>query len=131
MKPAKLGLIVAAGTAAIAVVNPGDSGFVVCLSKRFGIDCPLCGGLRTVTSLAHGNFAAALDHNLLLAVALPVATVVWAVWMVTALRGRRFVLPTAPRWLIAAASILVLAFTVARNLDGPAWVTYLASSTYG
>ncbi|MGB6059944.1 MAG: DUF2752 domain-containing protein [Microthrixaceae bacterium] len=128
--PAKVGLLTAAGTAAIALVNPSDSGFAVCWSQQLGFDCPFCGGLRTVTSLAHGNFLAALDHNIILAIALPVTTVLWAVWMVLALRNRQFRLPRIPNWVVATAGIAILAFTVARNLDGPAWVQYLASSSY-
>lgn len=130
LRPAKIGLATAIGTAAIAAINPTDSGFVICWSKHLGIDCPFCGGLRTVSSLAHGDFMAALDHNLLLALALPALTVIWVLWMVTALRGRQFTLPKAPRWLIACAAIIVVAFTIARNLDGPTWITYLASGTY-
>ncbi|MGB3410829.1 MAG: DUF2752 domain-containing protein [Microthrixaceae bacterium] len=128
--PAKVGLLTAAGTAAIALVNPSDSGFAVCWSQQLGIDCPFCGGLRAVTSLAHGDFMAALDHNIILAIALPVATVIWAVWMISALRNRQLRPPRIPNWVIATAGIATLAFTVARNLDGPAWVQYLASSSY-
>ncbi len=130
VRPAQVGIFAAVGTAAIAAVDPTDSGFVVCLSKRFGFDCPLCGGLRTVTSLAHGDFTAALDHNLILAVSLPVLAVIWVVWMMSALRGSEFRLPTAPKWLVASAALLILAFTVTRNLDAPAWAAYLTSGVY-
>ncbi|HTN99573.1 MAG TPA: DUF2752 domain-containing protein [Microthrixaceae bacterium] len=131
VRPAKIGALLAAGTVAIAAINPTDSGFAVCWSQRLGIDCPFCGGLRTVTSLVHGDFMAALDHNVILAVALPLLAVAWTYWMITALMNRPVALPKFPRWLIASAGFVLLAFTVARNVGGPEWVQYLASSTYG
>jgi hypothetical protein len=101
----------------------------VCWSQGiFGVDCPLCGGLRCVNSLVRGDLVAAADHNVLLAAVLPVVAVVWAVWMVAAARGRRLHLPRAPKWLLGAAGVVVLAFTVARNVDGGPFIDWLASS---
>jgi hypothetical protein len=37
-----------------------------------GFDCPGCGSQRAIHSLLHGNFAAAIDYNLLLVFAMPV-----------------------------------------------------------
>ena len=125
---ARIGGVVAVGAAAIALVNPRDSGVPVCWSQGvFGIDCPLCGGLRCVNSLARGDLLAAADHNLVLAVALPVAVVAWALWMVWAVRGRRFSFPAVPRWVWTIAAVAVVAFTVTRNMDLGPFAHYLAA----
>lgn len=131
-----VGAIVAAGTAAIVAVDPSDSGVPICWSQGvFGIDCPLCGGLRCVNSLARGDWVAAADHNVVLAVLLPLAVLGWVAWMVAAWRGRRLQWPPAlrsgplPKVLIAGAIVAVLAFTVARNLDTNAVTLYLGSTS--
>ena len=130
-KPAKVGAAVAAGSIAIALWNPTDGGTPLCWSKAFlGVDCPFCGGLRCVNSLMHGNWLAAADHNVLLAVVLPVAAVLWAVWMVKALRGERFELPQPSRAAWVGILVFLIAFTVARNLGGPAWAEWINSGVY-
>ncbi len=82
-----------------------------------GIYCPGCGGLRGVNDALHGHFAAALGSNALL-----VPFAVWAVWAWTAwwgrTSGRRIVGPPSSRRWAVAAGIVVLAFTVVRNLPG-------------
>lgn len=129
--PAKVGAAVAAGTVAITVWNPGDSGVGLCWSKSLlGVDCPFCGGLRCVNSLAHGDWLAAADHNVLLAVVLPVLVALWVVWLVRSLRDEPFTLPRPGRGALVAGLVLLVAFTVARNVGGPAWVDWLASSTW-
>ena len=120
---------VVAGTAAIALVNPTDSGVPVCWSASvFGFDCPLCGGLRAVNALARGDWLAAADHNVLLAVALPVVVVLWVVWMVGAVRGRTVRLPAPPIWAWGALAGITLAFTVVRNMDLGPVAHYLAAT---
>ena len=127
--PALVGAGVAAGCAAIAMVDPSDSGVPICWSQAvFGIDCPLCGGLRCTNALLRGDIAAAADHNVLLAVALPVITVIWAVWLYRSIRGERFRLPAPPKWLIGTGALLILAFTVARNVDSTGFIGWLAST---
>ncbi|NQW73622.1 MAG: DUF2752 domain-containing protein [Actinobacteria bacterium] len=48
----------------------------------FGVECPLCGGLRAWNDVLTGNFAAALSENklaALLAVCTPIVILVWAI----------------------------------------------------
>ena len=128
--PASLGAVAAAGTAAIALVGPDDHGQPICLSQAvFGIDCPFCGGLRCVSSLARLDLWAAADHNLVLAVALPLLAVAWAVWMVAALRRRPLRWPRVPIGAWVALGGGLIAFTVVRNLGGDGWVGWLAATS--
>lgn len=78
----------------------------------------------------HGQFGVAADHNVLVAIALPIIAIVWVVWVAAQMIGRPFRLPQVPRWLIGVLAVAVLAFTIARNVGGPPWVDWLASTTY-
>lgn len=128
--PLALGAVALGGCIAVAATNPGDTGTPLCFSRSvFGVDCPFCGGLRATNSLIHGNVVAALDHNAVLAVALPLATVMWVWWLVREWRGDD---PprSPPTWIVAVAGILVVAFGVVRNLGGPEWIRWIHSDTY-
>jgi len=130
-KPLLAGVAAAGGCVAIALVNPTDSGVPICWSQGlFGVDCPLCGGLRATNTLMRGDVLAAADHNVFVAVALPVVAVVWVAWVVAHLAGRPFRLPQVPRWGLLTLAGIAVAFTVARNVGGPAWVDWLHSTTY-
>ena len=92
----------------------------------FGLDCPMCGGLRGTYSLLHGDFGGLVDHNALLAVLYPLG-VMWALLdMVKRLSFmRNFEIPDKHRsaLLIALAVILVVTmviFTIIRNVT-PYW----------
>ncbi|MBS1836653.1 MAG: DUF2752 domain-containing protein [Actinobacteria bacterium] len=127
--PLLTGGVLAVGCAAVLVADPGDSGTPVCLSKSlFGIDCPFCGGLRAANSMLRGHWLVAADHNVLLAVALPVLAVLWLVWLVQSMRGRELHLPKVPRAAVWACVAVVVAFTVLRNLPvDSGWIHWLAS----
>lgn len=127
--PAATGALLAGGCTAILLVDPADGGAPVCASQLlFGLDCPMCGGLRCVNAMLRGDVLAAADHNVLLAVALPVAAAVWVVWTVASMRGRALRWPRLPLWSPIVAGVLVAAFTVARNVDAGGWVGWLAST---
>ena len=86
---------------------------VVCpLRATTGLDCPLCGATRATFALLRGDLIAALDHNALYVLALPVLGVVVLLWL---LRGS---VPDSFRTRLATWSLVsvVAAFTVARNV---------------
>jgi len=126
----------AVGTALIAAWNPGDTGQVLCTSQAaFGVDCPFCGGMRCVNALARGDLLAAADHNVLLAVALPLAAVGLLVWLWRSWRDRptRFPWPRDSRASATLGAVIVVglvAFTVARNVGGPEWAEWLRSTVH-
>ena len=99
-----------------------DGGAPLCWSKGFlGVDCPFCGGLRCVNSLVRGDWLAAADHNVLLAVLLPAPAVLWVVWLVKSVRCEQFRLPPLSRMAWVGIVVFLVAFTVVRNVGGPAW----------
>jgi hypothetical protein len=114
-----------AGCALLYVRDPNVPGsYGLCPFKALtGWDCPFCGSLRGVHALLHGQFAAALNFNVLTIVGLPLVIWYWVVWWRRSRRGDA----SAPfRADVAIAVLAVLAvFWVVRNLPG---VPYLASS---
>ena len=83
-----------------------------------------------MNSLVRGDWLAAADHNVLLAVVLPVAAVLWVVWMVKAVRGEKFELPKVPLVAWIGVVVVLVAFTVARNVGGPTWADWINSGVY-
>lgn len=115
----------AAFTGYVFLMDPDKGGaYPLCPSRLLlGVDCPACGGLRGTNALLHGRVREALDHNLLLPLLLAGIVVGLGSWMLP-LVGRPERVPRLPRWLVATLVVVVVAFTVARNVPG---FDYLAS----
>lgn len=129
--PVGLGAVAVCGCVAVAAFDPGDDGVPLCWSRAvFGVDCPFCGGLRATNALLRGRPGAALDHNVLLAVALPVAALMWLWWMARQWRGTAEPARRVPLWITALAAVLLVAFGIVRNLTGPAWARWLGSDAW-
>lgn len=113
--PYRVAAAAALGTGVDVLGDPTRTHVPLCpLHALTGIWCPLCGGLRAVDALAHGQLSVAAHDNVLLVAALPLALWLWADWVVRTRAGR-----PGRRWSPAAtlAAIGVLAvFTVVRNL---------------
>lgn len=120
--PAGLALGAVASCLLVALVDPNDGGpYPTCPTRALlGLDCPACGTLRGVHALSRGQVATALDHNLLLVLAVPFGVVVWWRWVRSAL-GRPARSRSVPRWAIATAVALALVFTLMRNTAGGPW----------
>ncbi len=128
--PLAIGAVAAAGCLAVAATDPGDGGVPLCWSRSvFGVDCPFCGGLRATNSLLRLDGSAALDHNFVLAVGLPVAAMLWIWSVVRRWRGAP-PLTAPPTWMLWAAGALLVAFGVVRNFGGPGWVRWMHSDLH-
>jgi hypothetical protein len=84
------------------------------LHATTGLWCPLCGGLRAVDALVHGDVVAAMQLNLLVVLLLPLALA----WTLGALRRERHGVPArrVPRGAVVALVVAALVFGVLRNL---------------
>jgi hypothetical protein len=114
----------AAATLALHVRDPHDKySWGLCPSAALGFWCPGCGGLRAVNDLTHGDVGAALSSNLLLVVAMPLAVLALGLWTRDRWLGTA---PTIPwrrlRPLVPAVVVVLVAFTVARNLAFGSWL---------
>ena len=113
--------VAAAATAYVGAVDPNEAGhYPSCpFLSLTGLYCPGCGALRAVHALAHGDLVTALDRNVLAVAGVALLAAIWVGRVVRAWRGvarRRVAAP----WLIWSLLVLVLAFTVVRNLPAGA-----------
>ncbi|MBL9139213.1 MAG: DUF2752 domain-containing protein [Verrucomicrobiales bacterium] len=79
-----------------------------------GLLCPTCGGLRATHDLLHGRWLAAWRDNALVVAAIP-AFLGWWVY-----RRYRKPTPEFPRAAIWGIAVVVMLFTILRNLPWPA-----------
>lgn len=110
--------------ALVALVDPEGGAYPACPTRALlGVDCPACGTLRGLHALSRGRLTEALDHNLLLVLAVPLGVVAWLGW-VRAAAGVPVAARSVPRWAIALAVVVAIAFAVLRNLslDGLEWL---------
>ena len=124
-----------AATAYLGAVDPNAPGhYPLCPTKYFtGLDCPGCGGLRCVHSLAHGDVAGALDHNAFVTLlVLPLVVAGFVVWAWHAWRGDPPVPPGQhwfeKRWLFITLTVVMVVFTVVRNIPVVPAFAWLGSS---
>lgn len=107
------------GTAADVAFDPAHRHVPLCpFHAAFGWWCPLCGGLRCVNALVHGEFGAALHANVLLLAALPLALGYWLTWLHRSRTGRAA--PSPRRRTVAVIVVVLVIFTVVRNLPAMA-----------
>lgn len=86
-----------------------------------GLYCTGCGTLRAVHALMHLDPATAWTMNPLALLLAPVALASWAAWTRRAATGapRQWL---APPWAVVATGVVLVLFTVARNLPTFAWL---------
>jgi hypothetical protein len=120
-RPSSRPIQVAAGAAvalaAAVAFDPAHRHVPLCPFHTItGWQCPLCGGLRCVDALVHGQWSAALHDNALLVAALPVLAWLW----LDAWRRSRAGRPhrSLRRRGIVTVVVVLAAFTLVRNL-GP------------
>jgi len=113
-----------AGLTYVGLVSPDEPGhFPVCpLRALTGWDCPLCGGTRAVHALVHGDLAGALDHNVLVTIAVPVALVLWLRWAWRRWRGADAGLVALGARSAAVLLAVGISFAVIRNLPFAGWL---------
>jgi len=132
--PIAVGVLGVVATAYVGLVDPNEAGhYPLCPTKYLtGVDCPGCGGLRAVHSLATGDVGGALDHNAFAVLVLvPLGVLLWARWLVRSWRGDPP--QTTPSWWQRPAAMwtflaVMTVFTVLRNVSGVPALAWLGSS---
>lgn len=135
-----MGAVALAATAYLALVDPNDPGhYPLCPTKALtGLDCPGCGGLRAVHSLARLDLVGAIDHNaFVVLVVLPAAIAIWVAWLVREWRGPVTPAddgaPTSPTTGFARPSVVwslvavMVVFTVVRNVEAVPSLAWFAA----
>jgi hypothetical protein len=86
-----------------------------------GLYCPACGGLRMMHDLLHGDLTAALHDNALAIPAVIIGFAAWLNWTIRRWRGKPE--PARPAWLSPAIIVVLIVWTVVRNLP---WAPFAA-----
>lgn len=106
-------------------VAPG--GLLTCpLHAATGLWCPFCGGLRCVAALTHGDVATALSSNVVLVLLAPLVLAGWSASVLAASRGARSPVRGVTNRGWAALGVVLLLFTVWRNVPALPYAAYLA-----
>lgn len=103
--------------------QPGSWGF--CPFRLLtGLDCPLCGGLRAVNDLTHGDIVAAASSNLLFVVSIPLLVLIWTRWVGRAWDGAPAAAGPSRREVFYGNVALAVTgvFWVVRNLPVASWL---------
>ncbi|WP_156250749.1 DUF2752 domain-containing protein [Pseudactinotalea terrae] len=113
--PLLVGGLVAAATLVVALRDPHEGGYPLCpVLALTGYYCAGCGGLRSAHDLATGDVAGAWGMNPFFTIAMPVAAVLWLIWLVRAATDRPAWQP--PAWSVIAFLALAIVFSVLRNV---------------
>lgn len=115
-------VLTGAGLAASAYIylnNPNNPATIYpkCPLKYLtGIDCPGCGLTRSVYSLLHGDPLAAISHNLLILFVIPWLVMAVVRWGAQRLGHEIPKMFEVRQWMVPAMVVLLVVFTVVRNL---------------
>lgn len=114
-------LLAAAGLWYLYHAQPGKTLLLPCVFYEVtGLYCTGCGITRALYHLLHGHIYAALRMNPLAVVLLPVLLVYVGWCFIRTWQGR--LLPHLPTWVPWAAMVVVIVYTVARNLPWPPFI---------
>jgi hypothetical protein len=115
---------IAGAGAVVFFFNPSSNGFYpMCLFHQMtGLNCPGCGGTRSVYALLHGNVALALRDNALFVLLIPAVALrgVWFAGKKSLGRPVGNFLPAKSLWVLLAVAVI---FTVLRNLPAFAFLS--------
>lgn len=108
---------VVGGSAMVYFFNPAAHHFYpICQFHRLtGLNCPGCGGTRSLYALLHGDFYAALHDNALFVLGLVVTAARGGWFVLNRIRGRKNGEFFPPRYLLPLLVIMGV-FGVLRNL---------------
>ncbi|MFS8203016.1 DUF2752 domain-containing protein [Streptomyces sp. CWNU-52B] len=107
----------------VGTVDPNEPGhYPACpLYQYTGLYCPGCGGLRSAHAVVHGDLGTALGANAPAVLGYLAFAVLWTLWVARSIRGRPTRIdPGTP--LMWTLGVLLLAFTVVRNLPFGGWL---------
>ncbi|MDQ6630480.1 MAG: DUF2752 domain-containing protein [Verrucomicrobiota bacterium] len=86
-----------------------------------GLSCPGCGSLRAAHQLLHGNFAAAFHLNSLFIISIPFLAIAFFSYARKMTTGQSLFKKNVPSFWIWLFLVVLIVFTIARNLPSEMW----------
>jgi hypothetical protein len=113
----------AIGFSALALRPPVAGAYPACPWLTItGMDCPFCGGLRSATAMLHGDWATAVDYNLLAAVMVPLVLVGAVLALLLGARAQPMVQSFTSGRALTLALVVVAGWFVLRMLPFAGWL---------
>ncbi len=116
------GVVILGGAALIGAVDTSGGGTLCPFRIATGLDCPFCGGTRATHSFLSAHFGSAFDHNVLVALLVPVALLIGVLLFWRGITGRGWRVPTPSRNVWIALGLITVVFWVLRNIPAFSWL---------
>ena len=116
------GAVILGGAALIGVVDTSGGRILCPFRLATGLDCPFCGGTRAIHSFLNAHIGPAFDHNVLVAVFVPVALLIGVLLLWRGITGRGWRVPMPSRNVWIALGFITVAFWVLRNIPAFSWL---------
>ena len=116
------GVVILGGAALIGAVDTSGGRILCPFRLATGLDCPFCGGTRATHSFLNAEIGRAIDHNVLVALLLPVALLIGLLLLWRGITGRGWRLPMPSRNVWIAFGLITAIFWVLRNLPMFSWL---------
>lgn len=114
---------VAIGVAGLlAIHGPHFAGIACPWRALTGLDCPGCGSTRSLAALGDGDLVRAFDHHLLVPLVVPLLVWSWMTWAIASWGGPRLPAPLRTSGAPVAVAVVVVVFSVARNVPALEWL---------
>ena len=116
------GVVILGGAALIGAVDTSGGRILCPFRLATGLDCPFCGGTRATHSFLNAHIGPAFDHNVLVAVFVPVALLVGVLLLWRGITGRGWRVPMPSRNVWIALGFITVIFWVLRNIPAFSWL---------
>ncbi|CAB4797351.1 unannotated protein [freshwater metagenome] len=116
------GVVILGGAALIGAVDTSGGSTLCPFRLATGLDCPFCGGTRATHSFLNAHIGPAFDHNVLVAVFVPVALLVGVLLLWRGITGRGWRVPMPSRNVWIALGFITVIFWVLRNIPAFSWL---------
>ncbi|MBJ7281942.1 MAG: DUF2752 domain-containing protein [Acidimicrobiia bacterium] len=116
------GAVILGGAALIGAVGTSGGRILCPFRLATGLDCPFCGGTRATHSFLNAEIGRAFDHNVLVALLVPVALAIGVLLLWRGITGRGWRVPMPSRNVWIGLGFITVIFWVLRNIPAFSWL---------
>ena len=116
------GAAILGGAALIGAVDTSGGRILCPFRLATGLDCPFCGGTRATHSFLNAEVGRAFDHNVLVALLVPVALAIGVLLLWRGITGKGWRVPMPSRNVWIGLGFITVIFWVLRNIPAFSWL---------